>query len=452
MVESHKQAKLLTIAVAFVFWLMLASVMGASAAFYDSEQASASFTGFSSNRWVQTTQVDFFSDARARVDIDRQPGSVILSGKMEVLYAFQGGNSRTFWRYNTSTTTWNAIANAPGQVKEDGSSLASDGDRYIYAIQGGTKAFWRYDSISNTWTTMAQAPGNIKLAGGLSYNGNGAFYVLRGDASTSFWRYDVASNSWAVLANAPAAVSDGGCLVCDQKSSVYALQGNGLRTFWRYDIASNSWSSLASIPYAVRYGGAMAYDGIDSLYVLPGWSQTYFLRYSISENRWYSLANIPSAVSYGGSIAYSFPGSLFALSGGGTSGYWRYDITSARWSAATSAPGTIAAGGSLSVGAFVLSRSGTITSVTYDTAKLGCSFQGLFWNETLPSGTDIGFEMRASNILILGEPDSTWTYLGSTSPSMIGLPSGQYVQWRATLTTSNSHLTPVLQEVRVYYA
>jgi outer membrane protein assembly factor BamB len=453
MVENKKRAKLLTIATAFVLWLMLTSIMGASASHFDSELVPASFTGFASSRWTQTTRTDFFYDARAHVDIDRQPGDVVLNGRTEFLYAFQGGNSRTFWRYNISTSAWAALANAPSKLKEDGSSLASDGDRYLYAIQGGTRQFWRYDTISNSWTSMQHTPDNVKSGGGLvTYNGNGIFFALQGDASNRFWRYNVASDSWTVLANAPGVVSDGGCLVCDQKNFVYALQGNGQRAFWRYNVTSNSWGAMAPISNAVRYGGAMTYGGNNSIYSLPGWSQAYFLRYSITENRWYTLSNIPTTVSYGGSLVFSYPGALYAFSGGGAARIYRYDISTLAWSAATSAPGNVAAGGSLANGALVNSRSGTLTSTTYDTGKIDCSFQGLFWNETLAAMTDISFEMRASDTLVSGSPDTSWIYLGGASPLTTGLPRGQYIQWRATLTTTNVHFTPLLQEVRVYYA
>ncbi|MDD1748060.1 MAG: hypothetical protein LUQ16_09890 [Methanomassiliicoccales archaeon] len=453
MVEHRKRAKLLTIATAIVLWSLLTSIMGASASHFDSELVTASFTGFASSRWTQTKQTDFFDDARAHVDIDRQPGDVVLSGRTEFLYAFQGGNSRTFWRYNISTSAWTALANAPSQLKEDGSSLASDGNRYLYAIQGGTRQFWRYDTISNSWTSMQHTPDNFKSGGGLvTYSGNGAFFALQGEVSNGFWRYDVASDSWTVLANAPGVVSDGGSLVCDQKNFVYALQGNGQRAFWRYDIASNSWTTMAPITNAVRYGGAMAYDGNNSIYSLPGWSQAHFLRYSISDNHWYTLSSIPTTVSYGGGLVFSYPGALYALPGGGATRFYRYDLSISAWSITTSAPGNVAAGGSLASGALMNSRSGTLTSITYDSGEVDCSFQGLFWNETLTAGMDISFEIRASNTLLSGEPNAAWIYLGGTSPLTTGLPRGQYVQWRATLTTTNIHLTPVLQEVRVYYA
>ncbi|MDD1746287.1 MAG: hypothetical protein LUQ16_00830 [Methanomassiliicoccales archaeon] len=451
MAERKRRAKLGIIATAFVLWLMLASIMGASASYFDSEQAIVSLTGFTSSRWTQTTRADFQLDVRANVDIDRQPDDVILSGRTEFLYAFRGGNSRSFWRYNTSTTTWGTLANAPALLRDEGGALASDGDRYIYAIHGGNRQFWRYDTSYNLWSTMAPTPNNVRLGGGLSYDGKGGFYALRGDSNNGFWRYNVATDAWAVLINTPGTVSDGGCLVSDQKNFVFAIQGNGLSAFWRYNVTSNSWSTMAPVPYQVRYGGAMTYDGIDSIYALTGWSQPYFLRYSISENHWYTLSNIPSAVSYGGSLAFCYPSTLFAFSGGGTSRYWQYAISTGTWSAAISAPGTVGVGGALTNGPLMFSRAGTLTSVTCDTGKAGSSILGLFWSEALASGTDITFEMRASDTLSSGAPSGPWIGLGGTSPVISGLPSGRYIQWRATLTTSNLHLTPVLQEVRIYY-
>ncbi|MCD4821902.1 MAG: DUF2341 domain-containing protein [Methanococcoides sp.] len=77
---------------------------------------------------------------------------------------------------------------------------------------------------------------------------------------------------------------------------------------------------------------------------------------------------------------------------------------------------------------------------------------GLFWDETLASGTDISFEIRASDTLFLkGDEAPSWTSIGSTSPVTSGLPSGKYVQWRATLTSAEGN-TPMLHEVRLYYS
>jgi len=95
--------------------------------------------------------------------------------------------------------------------------------------------------------------------------------------------------------------------------------------------------------------------------------------------------------------------------------------------------------------------SGAIASQVLDTGVDGARWDGLFWDEILESGTDITFEVRASDTLSGGFPDTSWVPVGGTSPVTSGLPSGRYLQWRATLTTSDTSNTPTLQEVRVYH-
>ncbi len=97
---------------------------------------------------------------------------------------------------------------------------------------------------------------------------------------------------------------------------------------------------------------------------------------------------------------------------------------------------------------------GTIASQVWDTGISGARWDGLFWDEILSSGTDITFEVRASDTLFAKDtPDATlpWTSVGGIPPVTSGLPSGRYMQWRATLITSDTSQTPILQEVRVYH-
>jgi hypothetical protein len=95
---------------------------------------------------------------------------------------------------------------------------------------------------------------------------------------------------------------------------------------------------------------------------------------------------------------------------------------------------------------------GTIASQVLDTGIPGAVWDGLFWDETLASDTDITFEVRASDTSFnAGDAAPSWNGIGGTSPVVSGLPSGRYLQWRATLTTTNTANTPTLHEVRVYY-
>ncbi len=94
---------------------------------------------------------------------------------------------------------------------------------------------------------------------------------------------------------------------------------------------------------------------------------------------------------------------------------------------------------------------GTLASTVLDTGLSGANWNSLFWSEILESATDITFEVRASDSLNGGYPDAAWIPVGGSSPVSSGLPSGRYMQWRVTLTTSGTANTPTLQEVRVYY-
>jgi len=96
--------------------------------------------------------------------------------------------------------------------------------------------------------------------------------------------------------------------------------------------------------------------------------------------------------------------------------------------------------------------SGTIASQVLDTGTAGATWFRLLWNETLDSGTDITFEVRASDTAFLKDAASpAWIPVGGTSPVNSGLPSGRYMQWRATLSTSDDARTPVLHDVTVEY-
>ena len=97
--------------------------------------------------------------------------------------------------------------------------------------------------------------------------------------------------------------------------------------------------------------------------------------------------------------------------------------------------------------------SGISASQVLDTGVAGANWDALFWDETVEGGTtNITFEVRASNASFAkGDASPSWTSVGGTSPVTSGLPSGRYMQWRATLTTSDTSKTPILHEVTIYH-
>jgi len=96
--------------------------------------------------------------------------------------------------------------------------------------------------------------------------------------------------------------------------------------------------------------------------------------------------------------------------------------------------------------------SGTLASQVLDTGANGAAWDALCRDETLPSGTNITFKVRASNTMFTKDAVTpAWVSVGSTSPVISGLPSGRYKQWQVTLTTTDTSNTPTLHGVRVYY-
>ena len=88
----------------------------------------------------------------------------------------------------------------------------------------------------------------------------------------------------------------------------------------------------------------------------------------------------------------------------------------------------------------------TIASKVYDTGEVNAGWDLLGWDKTLPAGTDITFEVRASDTIFLkGDGTPAWQDASV-------LPTGRYQQWRATLTTTDSANTPVLHGVWDLYS
>jgi hypothetical protein len=99
--------------------------------------------------------------------------------------------------------------------------------------------------------------------------------------------------------------------------------------------------------------------------------------------------------------------------------------------------------------------SGSIASQVLDTGEAGTEWSRLSWGEILESGSDITFEVRASDISFLKYATTpSWVAVGGTYPVTSGLPSGRYMQWRALLTTDDIgeiDVAPVLNYVIIVY-
>jgi hypothetical protein len=91
---------------------------------------------------------------------------------------------------------------------------------------------------------------------------------------------------------------------------------------------------------------------------------------------------------------------------------------------------------------------GVLTSSIFDKDKE--SEWGIInWITTEPQGTAISIETRTGNTTT---PDFTWSpWTVQTNNQKITLPPDQFIQYRATFTTNNLTLTPILQSISINY-
>jgi hypothetical protein len=92
---------------------------------------------------------------------------------------------------------------------------------------------------------------------------------------------------------------------------------------------------------------------------------------------------------------------------------------------------------------------GTLESEAHNTSGLS-QWGKLSWENASDDGTAIVFSTRSGNT---SKPDSTWSdwseELTTPEGSQITSPPAQYIQWRATLKTSNSAATSMLKKVSI---
>ena len=82
--------------------------------------------------------------------------------------------------------SWSVKANAPGNVGAGG-AIAYDNGNYIYAFNGtNTRNFWRYNISGNSWSSLANIPGNVGAGGSLVSDKGNYIYAFNGYFETVF--------------------------------------------------------------------------------------------------------------------------------------------------------------------------------------------------------------------------------------------------------------------------
>jgi hypothetical protein len=98
------------------------------------------------------------------------------------------------------------------------------------------------------------------------------------------------------------------------------------------------------------------------------------------------------------------------------------------------------------------SFSGYLESAVFDSGVAGAFWNSMNWTEFLPPNTNITISTRTGNSPV---PDPLWSSwsaeMWDETGSTLTSPRGRFIQYRATLSTTDQNVTPILSEVHIDY-
>jgi hypothetical protein len=92
---------------------------------------------------------------------------------------------------------------------------------------------------------------------------------------------------------------------------------------------------------------------------------------------------------------------------------------------------------------------GTLLSSAFNSASES-AWNKISWNASTPDGTNVSFRTRTAATQS-GLASASWSNIYTANNSTITSPSNTWIQYQATLTTSNPDITPTLYDVTVTY-
>jgi len=276
-------------------------------------------------------------------------GQIAYVQSSGMMYTFRGGNTTTFYGYNTSTDVWSTLAVAPAAVNTGG-ALVEGPSGYLYGLRGtATQTFWRYDIAGNSWEEMSAIPNVVNSGGVLIYDGSQYIYTLSGNNDDAFFRYDTSSDNWEQLTNADFGatanqlnnfVTTGSDLAINTTTStIYAIQGGLKSGFSSYDTGSNTWTVMPNLPVIANHGAQIAYDATsEDMYYAPGYGRPFLFKYDFATETWIQLSDAPAPLASTGVEGTSFRivgEDMYVLRGGGTQTFYKYDLERDSWQTPT---------------------------------------------------------------------------------------------------------------------
>ena len=229
-------------------------------------------------------------------------GSVGCADGNGVIYATKGNNKQGFWKYDAAANAWTQVKDVPlgpsNKKVKGGTDIVwayRGGIGYAYLLKGYKNEFWRYDPAADFWSQLPDAPVGVYLkwdnGSWLAYDGDKTIYAHKA-GHHEFWKYDTEKDSWSPTALLAMPISgsagskkskDGGCGTY-LDAAIYALKGGNTQEFWKYTVSSNSWAEKETIPRGtfkkkVKAGGDIVTAGTD-LYAIKGNKSNDFWMYT----------------------------------------------------------------------------------------------------------------------------------------------------------------------------
>ncbi len=162
-----------------------------------------------------------------------------------------------FYRYNTATNTWSAIANFPS-AREGATGFSIGSKGYVccgsISYTSNPTDLWAYDTTLNVWQQKANFPGPHRI-GASSFSALNNGYVGLGYSysvsvwNSDFYKYDPINDAWSATAAFPGQGRLRAGAVSIQDNGIVLWGNNGmpvLNDAYIYSASTNSWSSYVS--------------------------------------------------------------------------------------------------------------------------------------------------------------------------------------------------------------
>ena len=177
----------------------------------------------------------------------------------------------TFYRYNSQTNVWDTIAPFPGEARQSASSFVIGSTAYVGLGNNQNNNtisctdFYRYDTLSGRWSAIAAFPGSSRRDCA-SFVLNGKGYIVGGiDSTTTYinneiWEYDPDIDVWTQLDTFPQSGLRVGSY--GSNGSTFAIAGMGEKTdltfsdhLWKTSVFATSVTNIDQNVFKVWHFG-----------------------------------------------------------------------------------------------------------------------------------------------------------------------------------------------------